>query len=110
MELAEQHAVAERIVHAESMPVDELGCLEMQQQQSVDMHFERRKNALHEQLAKASTKERSNRRANKQKLLLEEDRLLGNESQGKLEAAAQQLKFAIETGELTARCVEEPHM
>ena len=36
MELAEQHAVAEQIVHAESMPVDELGCLEMQQQQSMD--------------------------------------------------------------------------
>ena len=108
MELAEQHAVAEQIVHAESIPMDELGCLEMQKQQSVDMHFERRKNALHEQLATASTEERSDRRANKQKLLLEEDRLLGNESQGKLEA--QQLKFAIKTGELTARCVEELHI
>jgi hypothetical protein len=84
---AGQHTLAEQEVNEE--PTEQAQEV-IEQQQSVDMHFEIRKNALRGQLAKAFAKERSKRRANKQRLPFEEDKLRDNESSGILEA--QQLR------------------
>jgi len=80
---AGQHTLAEQEVNEE--PTEQAQEV-IEQQQSVDMHFEIRKNALRGQLAKAFAKERSKRRANKQRLPFEEDKLRDNESSGILEA------------------------